>query len=202
MLINILELASNKALEHDSGTRERLKKLQGKTMALHVKTLEQSIAVTPQCEGLEFSSQIPEQVDVTLSTTVSAMIKISRDGLENAELDPGELEMSGDPIVGQRFAQVMADLNVDWQSLLAEQIGDAPAKTLTMVAGQAKEFVQESRGRLHDYVQDLVRNDMQIVASVDDVNTFLDEVDTLRADADHLQVKLTRLDERLKRQQN
>ena len=103
MLFSLLELAGNKALEYDEASLARLQKLHGKTMTLHIKKLDQSITVTPQAEGLEFSSATPDRVDVTLSTTVAAMIKISRDGLENAELEAGELEMSGDPIVGQRL---------------------------------------------------------------------------------------------------
>lgn len=193
MLFSLLELASNKALEYDSASTARLAKLQGRTMTLHVKKLDQSITVTPTTEGLEFSHQTPDEVDVTLSTTLSAMIKISRDGLENAELESGELEMSGDPIVGQRFAQVMADLNIDWETMLAEKIGDAPASTITMVASQAKEFAQESRGKLHEFVGQLIRDDLQVVAGKANVDGFLDDVDDLRADVDRLAARLERL---------
>ncbi len=193
MLFNLLELAGNKALEHDAASLARLQKLRGKTMTLHIKNLSASITVTPQAEGLEFSPSAPEQVDVTLITTIGAMIKIGRDGLEDAELEPGELEMSGDPIVGQRFAQVMADLNIDWEALLTEQIGAAPAHAVTTVAGQAKEFVQESRGKLHDFVGQLIKDDLQIVVGEGELNSFLDGVDDLRADVDRLGARLERL---------
>jgi len=193
MLFSLLELAGNKALEHDQASLVRLEKLQGKTMTLHIKNLDQSITVTPRAEGLELSGDAPDTVDVTLSTTLAAMVKISRDGLENAELESGELEMSGDPIVGQRFAQVMADLNIDWEGMLAEQIGEAPARAASMVATQAKEFAQESRGKLHDFINNLVKDDFQIVADEADVTAFLDKVDNLRADVDRLSAKLEKL---------
>ncbi len=193
MLFSLLELASNKALEYDSASSARLAKLQGKTMTLHIKTWDQSISVTPRAEGLEFNVNACEEVDVTLSTTLSAMMKISRDGLEDAKLESGELEMSGDPIVGQRFAQVMADLNIDWESMLAEKIGDAPANTVTMMASQAKEFTQESRDKVHEFVSQLMINDMQVVAEKKEVDRFLDNVDDLRADVDRLSARLERL---------
>lgn len=193
MLFNMLELAGNKALEYDAASLARLEKLRGKTMTLHIKKLDASITVTPQAEGLELSSSAPENVDVTLSTTLGAMVKISRDGMQNAELEAGELEMSGDPIVGQRFAQVMADLDIDWEAMLAEQIGDAPARAASTVAVQAKEFVHESRGKLHEFISQLLKDDLEIVANETEVNTFLDDVDTLRADVDHLGARLQRL---------
>jgi len=193
MLLNLLELASNKTLEHDPATQTRLVKLQGKTMALNIKTLNQSLAVTPHPSGLEFSSTIPQSVDVTLTATVGAMIKITRDGMEDAELEPGELEIMGDPIIGQRFAQVMSELNVDWHSLIAEQIGDGPAHVVTTAADQAKDFAKTSQSHFKQMLSKLIKDDMDVVVDKEEVNAFLDDVDTLRADADRLIARIKRL---------
>ena len=193
MLLDLLELASNTALAHDPETLARLTKLQGKTMTLHLKTLGQSLSVTPHIEGLEFSHAIPEKVDVTLSVTIGAMIKISRDGLDNAELESGELEIVGDPIVGQRFAQVMAGLDIDWQGLLAERIGESPARAVSLAAVQAKSFADESRTKFKTLVNTLIKEDLQLVADKDSVENFLDGVDTVRADTDRLMARLTRI---------
>lgn len=197
MLFGLLELASNKALDYDSTSLERLSKLHGKTMCLHIKNLDASISVMPQAEGIEFSRSTPEKIDVTLSTTVSAILKISRYGLENAELDAGELEMSGDPIVGQRFAQLMSDLNIDWETLLADHIGEAPARTAGKVAIQAKEFTLKSRSKLHDVISQIIKDDMQAIVGADEVDPFLNDVDMLRASVDRLSVRLSVLAKKL-----
>ncbi len=197
MLLDLLELASNKTLEHGPQTRARLLKLQGKTMTLNIKSIGQSLSVTPHPEGLEFSQRVPEHVDVTLSVTIGAMIKISRDGLDNAELEPGELEIVGDPIVGQRFAQVISDLDIDWQGLLAEHIGESPARAVSFAAGQAKSFADESRLKFKGFINTLIKDDMQLVADKQSVEAFLDEVDTVRADTDRLLARLTRIQRKL-----
>lgn len=193
MLLDLLELASNKALEHDPSTLERLVKLEGKTMTLNIKSIGQSLSVTPYQEGLEFTHDAPEKVDVTLSATVGAMIKISRDGMENAELEPGELEIAGDPIVGQRFAQVISELDIDWEALLAEKIGESPAKTIRFAASQAREFADESRDKLKGFISTLIKQDMALVADKTEVEAHLDAVDTIRADVDRLSARLDRL---------
>jgi len=193
MLLDLLELASNKTLEHDTQTLERLEKLQGKTMTLNIKSIAQSLSITPYKEGLEFSHETPANVDVTLSATIGAMVKISRDGMDNAELEPGELEIAGDPIIGQRFAQVISGLNIDWESLLAEQIGDSPAKAVTFAAGQAKVFVDESKDKLKEFLGNLIKDDMALVADKKDVEVHLDQVDTIRADVDRLNARLSKL---------
>jgi len=193
MLLDLLELASNKTLEHDQNTQARLDKLRGKTMTLQIRPINQSISVTPHKEGLEFSNTSPEKVDVTLSATIGAMIKISRDGMENAELEPGELEISGDPIVGQRFAQVISELDIDWQGLLSERLGESPASAITFAAGQAKIIAEDSRDKLKGFFKELITNDLGLMADRSGVEQFLDDVDTLRADTDRLQARLNHL---------
>lgn len=192
MLLQLFELASNKTLEHDQQTHARLVKLQGKIMALHIKSIDQSLVITSRPEGLEFSSVIPEHVDVTLKATLGAMLKITRDGIEDAELEPGELEIVGDPIIGQRFALVISELNIDWQSLLAEQIGDGPAHAVTSAAGHAKAFAKTSQSHLKELVNDFVKHELDVVVDKQEVDQFLDDVDTLRANVDRLEVQLKR----------
>lgn len=193
MLIELFELATNHALEHDQQTMQRLQQLQGKSMALHIKTIEQSITVSPCPEGVELSREIPENVDVTLTATPSAMLKISRDGMEQADLQPGDLEISGDPIIGQRFAKIITELNIDWQTLLAEQIGDSPARVVSMAAEQTRDFVQQSRSQLHTRFIHFIQQELDVTVEQDEVNQFLDNVDSLRADAERLAARIKRL---------
>ena len=208
MLLDLVELAANKALEHDSQTRERLRKLQGKTMTLHIKTLERSLTLSPQIEGLEFSrndfsnntssadgsSLNTEPVDVTLKATIGAMLKISRDGMEDADLQAGELEMIGDPIVGQRFAQLIANLDIDWESLISEQIGSGPAKLVITAAEQLRNFTQESKSYFNEMTSNIMKDELNLVVDRAEVDEFLDDVDTLRGDVQRLFAKIKNLD--------
>ena len=193
MIFELLELAGNKALEYDPESQRRLAKLQGKSMRLHLRPMDQNITLTPQAHGLELSSSDLGEVDVTLSTTLTAMIKITRDGIEDADLEPGELEMRGDPIIGQRFAQVISDLNIDWEQLLSEQIGHAPAKAVTMVAKQTRSFAEESRDKIKELVSVMVKDELNLAPDKIEVDKFLDDVDDLRANVDRLKARVDSL---------
>ena len=197
MLLELFELASNNALEHDPGSLAKLKKLEGKTMLLHVRPIDQSIAITPQPHGLEYTRSITELVDVKLSATLGALIKISRDGIEEAELEPGELEIVGDAIIGQRFAQLIAGLNIDWEGFLADAVGDTQAHLLTGVASKAKEFAGQSREHLKGLLQAMLKDDLELLVSEEEVDSFLDDVDELRANTDQLSARLKQLQDKL-----
>ena len=193
MLIELFEIACNHALEHDPITMQNLQKLQGKSMALTVKTINQSITVCPSPEGIELSRDIPENVDVVLTASPSAMLKISRDGMEDADLQPGELEISGDPIIGQRFAKIISEFDINWQDLLAEQIGDSPARVITLAAEQTLDIAQQSRVQIHNRLIHFIKEELGVTADHKEVDSFLDDVDTLRADTDRLKKRLKRL---------
>ena len=201
MIIDLLEMASNNALQYDEKALQSLAKLQGKSIVLEVKPLGklpvQRIAVLPQPHGLEYSMAVVENPDVTLAATLGAMVKISRDGFDDAELEPGELEINGDPIVGQRFAKVLAELDVDWQGLLAEHLGDTPAVLISSGFEHAKTFARESQSQIKLHLNKLLLEDLRLVASAATVNQFMDEVDTIRADTDRLQARIKRLQVRL-----
>ena len=193
MLIELFEIACNHALEHDPITLQNLQKLQGKSMTLTVKTINQSITVCPCPEGVELSRDIPEDVDVVLTASPSAMLKISRDGMEDADLQPGELEISGDPIIGQRFAKIISELDINWQDLLAEQIGDSPARVITLAAEQTLDMAQQSRVQIHSRLIHFIKEELGVTADQNEVDSFLDDVDTLRADTERLKARLRRL---------
>ena len=193
MLIELFELACNHALEHDRATVERLHKLQGKSMALRIKTINQSVTVTPTPEGVELIREVPDSVDVILTATPAAILKISRSGMEDADLQPGELEISGDPSVGQRFATVISELNINWESLLAEQIGDSPARFVSLTAGQVRDFAEQSKQQIQRRFVHFVKDELDLTVESEEVEKFLDDVDTLRADVERLTSRLKRL---------
>ena len=201
MIIDLLEMASNNALQYDEKALQALAKLQGKSIVLEVKSLGslglQRIAVMPHPHGLEYSMTPLDNPDVTLSATLGAMVKITRDGLDDAELEPGELEINGDPIVGQRFAKVLAELDVDWEGLLAEHLGDTPAVLISSGFEHAKTLARESQLQIKLHLNKLLLEDLKLAASEAKVNQFIDDVDTIRADTDRLQARVKRLQARL-----
>ena len=197
MFFELLELAGNRALAFDNDTLMRLEKLHGRTLNLQITNLRQSVFISSRVEGLEFNQTQTEHVDVTLKASLDALFKISRDGLEEAELEPGELEIIGDPLVGQRFAQVIAQLDIDWEAMLTEQIGSGPAKTIGLAITSAQNFARQGRHRMHEIVIESLKNNddlkHDLLVDKSDVADFLKNVDKLSNEVDKLEQRLSNL---------
>lgn len=193
MFLQLIELACNQALEHDVSAREKLAALDGKVILLELITLNQKAFVTPHKFGVELSNELEQTPSVSLAATPAAMFKIARYGMDDANLEPGELEISGDPIVAQRFAALIANLNVDWEGLLAEHFGELPASFLSRGMTAAQSMASEGGALLKTQVNSTLINDLNLVAPSSNVDDFLEDVDDLRAKVDRLEARLQKV---------
>lgn len=193
MLFEIIELACNKALEHDPGAQDALQQLNGKRVLLRIKRIDQEILVQPMNHGVDITPYQDETLDVTLAATPQALLSILRSGLDKADLEPGELEISGDPIVAQRFARIAAGLNVDWEGLLEEHLGEMPAAVIATGLRKASEYGAQGRALAKEMLNERINSEDSLVAAEQDVEVFMEQVDDLRASVDRLDARLKRI---------
>ena len=193
MLLSLLETAGNRILSLDDDNKQKLEKLHGKVIALEVKTIKQTIYVIPGSDGMEFHSQTENTPDVTIKTTIGALAKISKNGMEDADLKTGELEIEGDAITGQRFAGMITELDIDWEELLAQQIGDIPARVIGQGTRNLTEWVNDTQQTMKQNTAEYLVEELRVAAPKHAVDTFLNDVDTLRADVDRLHARIKRL---------
>ncbi len=193
MLLPLLELACNQALEHDAESLQKVAALQGKTIALEIRGFNQVFYVHPQLDGIEVATSAATSPSVTLAATPTALLKIARSGMDNADLEPGELEINGDPIVAQRFANIASGLDVDWEGLAAEHMGEVPAALLQRGAATAQTFVHEGRKVIKAQINTALTDEFEVVAGAQEVDHFLEEVDDLRAAVDRLEARLNKV---------
>lgn len=193
MLLNLIELACNQALEHDDGAKKQLQSLQGKLIVVEIKNINQRIAIRPLPHGIELARPNQQQPHVTLSATTNALAKIARHGMDEADLEPGELEISGDPIIAQRFSSLATNLDVDWEGLLSEHFGELPAAFVSKGVNTARALFNEGSAALKIKINQALKDDLELVADSGEVEQFLEDVDSLRASVDRLQARLKRI---------
>ena len=193
MLLSLIELASNQALEHDPESLAKVQSLSGKTIALRIKDANQTVSVHPQPHGIELSLGEITDASVTLAATPAAMLKVARHGMEQADLAPGELEINGDPIVAQKFASLISGLNIDWDALLAEHVGEVPASLIQKGVTIAQDAAAGGREIIKSKVNKTLVEDLELVANPEQVEHYLEDVDKLRASVDRLEARVNRL---------
>lgn len=201
---NAINTSLNKASENvltpqltqDAPTQAKLAKLAGKNIAFEIKKINQTLYFLPQADALLIETEAPKDIDVTIRAKPSTILKIARDGMDNAELESGELEIAGDAITGQRFAKLLSELNIDWEELLAQRIGDVPAHIFASGLGSLLTWSKDTSSALKDNVNEYLVEESRLLASHSAVNQYLDKVDTLRNDTARLAARIQQLKNR------
>ena len=197
MLKEIINQASQKllapTLQNDPVTQEKLSKLSGKVIAFHLKKLNQTVYFLPSEHGLKIESDATESVDVTIRAKPSTVLKIARDGVNEAKLDAGELEIEGDAITGQHFAALLNELNIDWEELLSQRIGDVPAHILASGVSKLMEWSKDTHATMKKNMAEYLVEEARLAASSIAVEKYLDQVDELRDDVARLSARVAQL---------
>lgn len=186
MVLSILEIASNHVLEFDPSTQERLQKLTGKTIAVEIKQF-QTVYLTPGERGLALTHE-EQPTNVTIKATLRALVKLSQQDIDDVELAPGELEIIGDALVGQRFAKLLSELDIDWEGLLADKVGDNATHMLGTAGRAFSDLFQQGQNSLRESVAEILKT--ELIVSESETALFSQHIA-------ELQEKITNLESRV-----
>src|SRR3990172_7926379 len=197
-----LEAALNHYLRLDSAVLPRLAALSGKVIAIELTGLNTGFYLLPNAGGIQVLGQWEGPPDVRLRGTPLGLLRLGAQKGSGSEvrstLFSGTVEMSGDVELGQRFKQILDDIDIDWEELLSKLTGDVLAHKIgnALRAGHSwgKQTLAAFGQNFAEYQQEEARN----LPSQPEVEQFLQAVDELRDDVERMELRLRRLQEHLK----
>ena len=193
MLSALFETASKTVFATDPDTLEKLARLAGKRISVNIKKVDLTFYVLIETDHIAFISAT-DDIDVRLKAKPSTLLKIARDGMEDAELDKGELEIEGDAIIGQRFASMLNSLDIDWEELLAQRVGDVPARIAFDFLTKAQQWQADAKTTIQKNLNEFLVEEAQIVSHASQVDHFVQAVDMIRNDTARLQARLAKIE--------
>ncbi len=147
--------ALQRLLETDPANQALLEKLEG--------TVVEVVSLSPEVRcflgirqgKLRFRQHVAEAENVDLSLTGRAanLLKLLATPPESASRLRGmDIEIVGDVGLLLEISQIAKQIEIDWEALLAEKIGDAPAVVLSRIVGASlrgvRSIQEEVSGRL------------------------------------------------------
>lgn len=197
MLLGLIENAGKSVLATDPDALSALAEMSGQVIAFEIRQLERTLYLRPVADGIEVEFDSDIKANVTFSAKPSVFIRLAKDGLASAEYAPGELEINGDALLGQNFAKALNNIDIDWEELLSQHIGDVPArlvgKELQNIFNWSKQLSSQIK---QGFIENIIdQNDL--LAKPNELNDFLTEVDSLVSQVERFSAKLKKLEESL-----
>jgi len=197
LLTSFAEDISNRLLRQDQDTLDRLAALEDKVIALAIKDSSLRLYVRPFGGGLRLSEHCTREPDVLLTGTLPAFVRLAASRGDSAALFDGQVVLSGDSRLAQRFQRVLSRLDVDWEAWLARYAGDVAGYQLARGLRGTHHWLWGSFATLGRDAAEYFQEEQPELARSEDVEDYMDAVDGLRADVDRLEQRLRLLQERL-----
>ncbi len=180
-------------LQSDPTTLERLGELDGKVIALDFEETDFTLYMFPSLAGIRLRNEWDGEIDVHMKGTPSELLKM---GMANkAPVTPGKIniKLEGDLHVGQQFKKILDDMQIDWEELLSQPVGDIAAHhTSRFVRGMHKR-IREAVKTAATNSSEYLRYEAEILPADWRVDEFIDDVDRIREDVDRMAMRIERL---------
>ncbi|WP_348672035.1 SCP2 sterol-binding domain-containing protein [uncultured Abyssibacter sp.] len=193
--VAVVEAGLNRALALDPEVADRLRKLDGRVIAVTISGWDQTVFAVPVVDRLQLSVFWPDEPDVRLSGRLGDFARLAASGADKqAELLSGGVRIEGDAVLAQRFAEVFEALDIDLEAPLERMFGPIAAHRIGQTARRFFGWGREAMKTLGDDTIEFLREETGDLVHGDDVNDWMDAVDDLRTGTDRLEARIRRLE--------
>lgn len=187
-----LESAINAALTLDENLKAQLASMEGKCVALAC--TEPDIVLTillgEKCRILQSVKLDDPMINASLSGTPSAWFDLVRAEDSAAELINGDLQLKGDSRLFQDLGALAQNIDIDWESWLAERIGDVPTHFAARTIERTASLGQATVERINNWLVNTLQSENSPVASKAQSEELYNELRALEMRIDRLEAKL------------
>ena len=180
-LLMALELTIRRALRYDPAALRRLQRMDGKIIEVRVSRPSLQLFILPNADGLDLSSRPPAEPDCRIEGGAADFVELLLD--EQKSFGSG-IRLSGDTELAIDLNRCLQQLDIDWEGMLAERIGDLPGHQLSQWLRQGYGYLRGSTDSLLDDLDDYLHEEVRLLPPQPELEQFYDQVDQLRLQVD------------------
>lgn len=188
-----VERGLNRVLSMDPDVLRGARGIHGRLIAIELLGVQRTLYLIPHEEGIRVLAQAEGTPAVTLRGTPLALVRMANARAANRPLVAGDVEINGDLALGQELQRLAGRLDVDWEELAAQFLGDVFARQFGNAARAVFGWQRNARRTLELNLSEYLRIEARLLPDRQEIENFLNAVDLLRGDADRLEQRLRRL---------
>lgn len=188
----VLEAALNLYLRQQPDSLAHCAVLEGKVIAIDFMLPGLSFFFLPDAKGIQVLSHYEGNIDTRLTGSPAGFARLTLGEREDA-LFAGAVKIEGDTDTGQKFQDLLAASNWDWEEQLSRFTGDIVAHSIGTLARRAQQFAKDSRITLEQDIGEYLREEARLLPAREEVTAFMEQVDLLRSGTDRLNARVQRL---------
>ncbi len=192
VLITVLEDAVNRLLRLDPESLRELGRLSGRVILLELRGLGRPLFLFPSEGGVRVRTEHAGVPDAAIRAGLGGVLNLAL-WQQTRAFFSGEIEISGDIELGQRFQGILRRVDIDWEEVAARLLGDPLAHQLGQFMRAAGSGLSATREVIMRDMTEYLQCESRNLPQRHEVDDFLDAVDVLRADVDRLEQRIALL---------
>lgn len=189
-LCSVLEKIVNKALSLNIDGSDELIPLEQKTLTIHLAELAFPLSFSIHQQAILVTT-LTERSDCQLKTSISSLIELQKKQQLTELIKQDKLDILGDIKVAQQFASVFEKLSIDWQSELAEHIGDIPTYKLSQFSLWLRDKIKFAAAQIQADASEWLVHEKRLVVTHSQIAAFNQEVSDIADSVVNIEQRMT-----------
>ena len=190
-----LEILINKALQLNTKSIN-FGSLSHKVLTLKLAELSFPLSFTVNNNGV-----VPEVIvrskaddsDCVICTSINTLKKLKAQESLTQLIKDDQLDVIGDITVAQQFSTVVQSIDIDWQTELANHLGDIPTHNLLYFGNKITESLTNTHKKFQADVGEYVVHEKRLVVTSSQLIAFNDNVNKVANCVDKLSIRINKL---------
>ncbi|PKO25669.1 MAG: hypothetical protein CVU35_02950 [Betaproteobacteria bacterium HGW-Betaproteobacteria-8] len=192
MLKPLLTRLLNHLINQNAWAKEQLQPFGGKTVSFHIPPISATLTVLED-GGLAMAGD-SSSADASVTIPLSVAFRL----LANDDAAATLATLEGDTELAATLARVLRGISWEYEEDLSKIIGDIPAHQLAEFGRKAGHEIKTQSLNLAQMLAEYWQEEQPMIAKKRHVETFNQEVDTLREDSNRLEKRIEKLSEKVK----
>lgn len=188
--LNTFTQAINRYLHLDPSSADRLRALNGKSIAIELHPLHVTFICVFSATGIRVHSDTETNTDAQLRGTPLQMMGAMIDKNNRQRFFADDLQISGDARIAQQALALFDQLHLDVDEHLSKWVGDVPAHHIGRACREASDWFKKTKNTLLQNINEYVHEETMWLPQREALQDFFSDIDHLRMDVDRLEARV------------
>jgi len=185
----LIEKIIRQSLEGDTDSLQLLSSIENQVIQINCVDMNFTCYLIPTPQGIDIESKPPKTHDTQLDGTLVQFIKMLTRGIDGS-LKEFPLTVSGNTHNLSALKEVLMRLDIDWEAILSDYIGNTAAYVATRVRKKIMAQVRESKDSVKSNLKEYSQIEADLLPLKSEVNEFYEDIAALHNDIERLQTRL------------
>jgi len=192
-LLASTEHALNRLLRLDATALPRLARLSGRVLAVRCSAPELTLHILPHADGLRLANHWQGEADCTLQAPAASLLRLATSRQKTTILHSPEVRLEGDSAPLLALAEILQDLELDWEYELSHWCGPLATPLLAGTLQHGARWSGQTLASLRRDLADYLGEEARTLVGRHEAEARFAEIDELRLTLDRLEARIARL---------